>query len=351
MKDNKAWVKRFLVTFAIVVTTIAAVTAFIDPYYHYHKPLSFISYRLIDERYINDGIARNFEYDAIIIGTSMTQNCKPSQWEELTGQRTVKLPFSGGDFLEMHNQLERAFEYNPEIETVIWCIDYDSLIREYDFRSYEYQIDYMYDNNPFNDVKYLLNKDVIFHGVLADLERTFSAEPTTSLDDYSSWDIDGGLDHILYNYKRLETAKAMEPDLSAEIEAMVLENVTKNITELTDKHPDVTFLLFYPPYSIVHWDMCNREGWTLRHFEAEQIATEEFLKHDNIKLYNFFDNFELTCNLENYKDPEHYVSDVNSWILEQLVKADWMVTKDNYLERMNKAHEFYLNYDFDSIFN
>ena len=350
MKEAKKWLIRFIVALATAIFVLAGLVIVIDPYVHYHKPLNYISYRFNDERYINDGIARHYDYGAIIIGTSMSQNFKPSEWEKLTGEKTIKLPFSGSDFMEMREQLERAFTYNPNIKTVIWGIDYDALIRPYNYHNYEDYPTYLYDNNPFNDVEYILNKDVFYKGILADLERTIKGEPTETLDSYSSWDIEGGLEHIMLNYNRLPEAKEMEPDLPKEQEEMVLENVIRNISDLADAHPDVTFLLFYPPYGIVHWDMCNREGWTLRHFEAEQIATEEMLKHDNIMLYNFFDNFELTCNLENYKDPEHYVADVNSWILEQLAGDEWLVTKDNYLERMKMAHEFYYNYEFDSLF-
>ena len=39
-----------------------------DPYFHYHGPFSSFSYRLYEERYINDGISRHFNYDAIITG-------------------------------------------------------------------------------------------------------------------------------------------------------------------------------------------------------------------------------------------------------------------------------------------
>jgi len=341
---------KFIIALLAVLVIIASVTVIIDPYVHYHKPLEGISYRFSDERYINDGIARNYDYEAVIIGTSMIQNFKPSEWENLTGEKTIKLPFSGGDFLEEREQLERAFQYNSDIKTIIWGVDYDALVRPYDFHSYDSYPTYLYDNNPFNDIQYVLNKDVLFHGVFVDIQRTISKILTTNLDEYSSWDIEGGLEHIMMNYNRLPEAKEMEPDLPEYQEEMVLENVVKNFGEFADAHPDVTFYLFYTPYGIVHWDMCQREGWTLRHFEAEQIATEELLKHDNIKLYNFFDNFELTCDLENYKDPEHYVSSVNSWILTQLLSDDWLVTKDNYLERMNKAHEYYWNYDFDTIF-
>ena len=57
---------------------IGAATAVIDPFLHYHLPLKGLEYPLLDERYQNDGIARHFSYDAIITGTSMTQNFKPS---------------------------------------------------------------------------------------------------------------------------------------------------------------------------------------------------------------------------------------------------------------------------------
>ena len=53
-----------------------------DPYFHYHKPFPFVSYRLYDERYINDGISRHFDYDAIITGTS----CQVCQRDVLWGR-------------------------------------------------------------------------------------------------------------------------------------------------------------------------------------------------------------------------------------------------------------------------
>ena len=54
--------------------SVAAATVVIDPFLHYHGPLAGLEYPLLDERYQNDGIARHFSYDALITGTSMTQN-------------------------------------------------------------------------------------------------------------------------------------------------------------------------------------------------------------------------------------------------------------------------------------
>lgn len=54
--------------------------------------------------------------------------------------------------------------------------------------------------------------------------------------------------------------------------------------------------------------------------EAQKIAIEQLILYDNVKLFSFKNNFELICNLENYKDYAHYSEDINDnmlhWIKE-----------------------------------
>ena len=66
----------------------AAVICVVDPYFHYHKPLKGLYYTLDNERSQNDGIIRHFNYDAMIIGTSMAENFKTSEMDELWMTRT-----------------------------------------------------------------------------------------------------------------------------------------------------------------------------------------------------------------------------------------------------------------------
>ena len=75
----KAWVKIFISLFVCLIVLMAAMVAVIDPFFHYHKPLGAFYYTLDNERDQNDGITRHFEYNALITGTSMTQNFKASQ--------------------------------------------------------------------------------------------------------------------------------------------------------------------------------------------------------------------------------------------------------------------------------
>ena len=70
MQAKKYFKVIILLTVSFLIL-IAGSVLIIDPYFHYHKPLKFLSYYLNnqEQRYINDGIGRYFEYDSIITGT------------------------------------------------------------------------------------------------------------------------------------------------------------------------------------------------------------------------------------------------------------------------------------------
>lgn len=91
----KIWITITLILIVIVFILFASVTIYIDPFFHYHKPLREYHYPINNERYQNDGITRNFEYESIITGTSMTQNFKKSEADKIFGSNFIKVPFSG----------------------------------------------------------------------------------------------------------------------------------------------------------------------------------------------------------------------------------------------------------------
>ena len=91
--DSKKWLAKCIGSILGAVVLMFALCFVFDPYFHFHKPFSFVRYRLYDERYTNDGISRNFDYDAIVTGTSMAQNFKTSEMDQLFGTRAVKETF------------------------------------------------------------------------------------------------------------------------------------------------------------------------------------------------------------------------------------------------------------------
>lgn len=347
--QGKKWVKRLLLIWFVTVIFMISVVYIVDPYFHFHKPFSFISYRLYDERYINDGISRHFEYDAIVTGTSMAQNFKPSEVDALFGTKCVKETFSGAGYRELSDNLERALKRNKNLKTVIWSMDYNAMYREYDWRR---EIDifptYLYDDNPFNDVAYIFNKDVWYSGILTNVVKTVKNEESTTMDEYSSWDKETGYDNVIANYERWPYVEPFE--FTQTDREMVTKNIKYNFVDLVNKYPETTFYIFFPPYSILFWDGVRQEGLMDMQFEEEKIAEELLLECPNVKLYNFFDKYDIVMNFDNYRDKEHYSAEINSKILEWIKAGDGLVTKENYIERLNKEKEFYSNYDYDSEF-
>ena len=67
-----------LLTLLIPMILIIVGMIVIDPYFAYHKPIEGIPYTLEEDAYINAGVLKNFDYDSVIIGSSLAALMEPS---------------------------------------------------------------------------------------------------------------------------------------------------------------------------------------------------------------------------------------------------------------------------------
>ncbi len=134
--------------------------------------------------------------------------------------------------------------------------------------------------------------------------------------------------------------------------AFAKSSIEQNIINTVKANPNITFYLFFPPYSICWWDSINQEGPGVlqRRIDLEQLTIELLLDYNNVKLFSFFNNFELICNLNNYMDSIHYIQDVNSQILVWMKNGKYQLTKDNYKKYLEEISVFYNNYNYDQLF-
>lgn len=348
-KKQKKWFFTTLFTTIGILFVIFIVMVIIDPYFHFHGPLNGVSYRLYSERYMNSGIARNFEYDAVITGSSMNQNFKTSQMDDLFGTNAIKITFSGAGFEEIKDNIEIALNSKNDVKYVLWGLDYNGLNREYDWQGYDEYPEYLYDNNPFNDISYIFNKTVLLEGLLNNILWNMKGEKTTTFDEYSAWEGGRGWESISKTYKRSEEILPMETITEEEIHR-VKKNITENIVKLAKAYPDTEFLLFYTPYSALYWESIYRKGWLEKQIQMEQIATELMLECENIKLFHFGQKTDITDDINNYRDKEHYVAEINDILMSWIAEDRGRVTKENYLQLLDWEREYYLNYDYDKLY-
>jgi hypothetical protein len=352
MNKGKArgWIIGTLLTLIVLLTLMAALTYIVDPYFHFHAPYAGIKYRLYEQRYVNDGIGRNFAYDAIITGNSLSENFKTSEFDRLFGTESVKLPYSGAGYKEIWESLDRAMERNGGVKQVLVALDYDDLVRDKDWVRYEDYPDYLYDDSLFNDVSYLWNKDVFYHGTLYNLMMTLRGQESTTFDEYSSWEHETGGVKVMSQVDRIMAPSEIGlVEYTAEDEETVRQNIRQNIISVVEKYPDTQFMLFFAPSSIAQWCIWNNQSKTPYHVLAEQTAIEELLSCPQISLYCFFEKEEWICDLDNYSDTLHYTTAINSEILSLIAEGEYEITEENYQEHIEKTMEFYTGYDYLSL--
>ena len=351
MKSDQKFVVYMLGIVIVGLLVLGGFTIIIDPFFHYHKPLEQLQYPIEDERYQNDGIVKHFQYDAIITGSSMTDNFKTSEADEIFGANFIKIPYSGAFYKEVNDTLEVAIKSHPDICIVIRGLDASYMAVDKDRYVYDTYPNYLYDDSFANDVNYFWNKNVLFDYSLRVLSYTHLGCKTTSFDEYSNWNSysvfgKAAMDSVYHRQDKSEPEQLWQ---SGDRDALE-KNIEQNVIRLIEDNPNITFYLFIPPYSIYNWDLWNQNGTLQYQLEAQKRTIEMLVPYDNIKLFSFFNNFDLICDLSHYKDTVHYSEDVNSQILHWMETGQYQLTEQNYMDYCQEIEDFYTSYDYDSLF-
>lgn len=348
----------WLILIIIALGAIGVKVYEVDPYFHYHKPnLEKYFYSLNNQRSQNDGITKHFDYDALITGTSMTENFKTSEMDKIFDVNSIKVPYSGGSYKEINDNLIVALKYNPKLKTIVRGVDMgkffdDSNAIRTDLGTYP---TYLYDSNPFNDVKYLFNRDVLWgrvYQMMVENDKPDFKPGITAFDDYSRWeypDADTFGKNTVCPDGITEPIKVEAIHLTDLEKKTIKNNVKKNITSLADNYPNVSFYYFFPPYSAIWWRSLVANGTIDKQIEAEKYIIELILEHPNIRLYSFNNRADITTNLNNYKDDLHYGPWVNSLMLKWMHDGDYLLTKENYANYLEKEYTFYSTFTYCSI--
>ena len=295
----------------------AITVAVIDPFYHYHKPIRPLKAVLNEKEYQCIGTLRNFDYDAVIAGSSVSENFNNRWFDDEFGCTSVKAIRSYGATADLCYMLDEAYRSGNRIRYVFYNLDPSAFMSDTATTFEETGCPmYLYDRNPFNDVKYLWNKDVL-------LEKIPYMVAKSLMDDY-----DEGLSYNWGQWKefnlnmctglylrnpKIESMK--EPEEYAGIAAANIDLIEERIKE----HPETEFYIYMPPYSMLWWDNAYREGDTEGYLAATQTCMERLIPYDNVRFSYFMDDEDVILNIENnYMDTLHFSPEINRYICDCL---------------------------------
>lgn len=348
MGQYKKWMAVFLSVFGVLVAAVIALVVYVDPFFQYHEPLEDFPYVVDNQINQNPGMAKHMDYDSVILGSSMTVNFNTNWFEELMGLKTLKLSYSGAFPKDQANIMEIVFNSGHQVDAVFLGIDVITYSGGVDETKYPIP-EYLYDDTVWNDISYVLNKDVLLQYILRPL-----ADPDDKTDlatVYASWWTEEYYNKqwVMHNYTAPEPI-AKEADAESYVENIKI-NMDTNICPYIEANPDTEFYIFYPPYSILFWNDVQVENHleaTLREYE---YITQRLLTYDNVRVFFFPDQEWIICDLDNYADYSHYHPDINRYMTECFVTGECEVTEENLEEALDKMRTIAQNYDFEELFS
>lgn len=329
---------------------IAALVVFVDPFFHYHKPLSGFPYLIDNQLSQNPGMAAHMDYDSVILGSSMTVNFNTDWFKELMDLNTIKLSYSGAFPRDQFNIMKIIFDGGRQVKKVFLGVDVITYTGGVEETKYPIP-EYLYDNNYFNDIQYVLNKDVLLNYILRPIA---DPDPTDLATVYASWWTEEYYSEqwVLHNYTS-PSQVSEETAADAYIPSVKL-NLDVNICPFIEDNPDTQFIIFFPPYSILYWNDVLKENHLDATIEEYCYIAERLNEYDNVEVYFFPDREDIILDLNHYADYSHYHPDYNRFMAECFTNGTGLVAKeekegrtiDEYLAHMREIVD---GFDFDGL--
>lgn len=347
MKAYQKWILIFAAIFFGALTAVAGLVIYVDPFFQYHKPLENFPYIVDHQMNQNPGMAKHMEYDSVILGSSMTVNFNTNWFRELMELQTLKLSYSSAFPKDQANIMDIIFDSGHKVDAVFLGIDV--ITYSGDVKETKYPIpEHLYDNKVWNDIGYVLNKDVLLEYILRPIVQPDKTDLATV---YASWWTEEYYNKqwVMHNYVQPEKVEE-EADPESYL-VNVKANLDVNICPYIEANPDTEFYIFYPPYSILFWNdvlQGNHMEATMREYE---YITNRLLAYDNVRMF-FFPNQEwIISDLNNYADYSHYHPDINRYMTECFASGECEVTEANLKEELDKMRNIVAAYDFEELFS
>ncbi len=337
MQNHRRWVLRTVWWALGIMIGIMLVNYVVDPLQQYRKAPFYRTY-YHKPLYLNPGLARTHDYDTVIIGSSMIQNFRCSQVEEQFGGDCLKLHLSGATGYEVNLMLDAALK-SGKTKRVLLGLDvfaYAGGTKKVNLEGGAMP-EFLYDDTRLNDYKYLLNIDVLLFDINLMKANLFGTHKRRLDPDlYGNWSRGKTFseDLVLEHWRGgglFAMADPMRRDLKG-IEESFRANVLTHIVA----NPEVEFLLFYPPYSVLVWVDAERKGLLETVLGFKRTVFESLGGYPNVRIHDFQTLREITWDLDNYKDLTHYAPRVNDFMAEAMARGDYRVRAENLEEGLGE---------------
>lgn len=302
-----------LIIIALSFCIIAGFIIWVDPYQQYRASDDFIG----NQRLEIPGVARNHNYDAVIMGSSMVMNHSPEQIDSLFGWKTYNFSFMGAT----HNDFAISLPFiinQGKAQHIVFCIDYFTYASKQ-----ELMAEYLWDDNIFNDVSYWFN--------YTSMKNAFKklTSPLKRKNLYNFYDPETA-EKVYNGYSNAIKSNDFDPrtyDMDAKSMIYNFDNtVGKAVKASTGK---IEWLLFFPPYSSAEYARLEHFGHLDNVLELRKHIVTKYHLMPNVKIYDFQADESIVGNLDQYNDTRHHSHAYNHLVMSEMKENRYRVSTQN----------------------
>lgn len=319
-----------------------------DPFQIFHKPYFKEATFFTDMRKQALGIIKHYKFDSYIIGTSMLENTDSKEATNKLNSdgRWINISLSGSGFNERAIVMDYIFK-NQNPKHIIYSLDGYHIVNRLNNSTLGW--DFLYDNNPYNDIKLYINfKFMICALKFSDDERCVGK--INDIYQITNWYKEfkerfGGFDNWIKHKNNNQVNQTLIDIKNGNIKNIEKEDIGdispqqdylhKYLIRFFRDYPDTKFSIIIPAYSRLFYRMQNIKEvysdnskyfytWekSLRYFIAQSSS------YKNVKVYGF-DDLDYADDIANYKDLAHYNKDLNSIQLDAIKNQTNILTPQN----------------------
>lgn len=366
MKYKKLTQKFFMIMVGFLLLVIALIISY-DPLHLFHKSWFSKDSRLHGNMRLQAaGIINNYEFDSMIVGTSMLKGTSSHYVSKKLGGNFVNLSADGSNLYERNLIMRHALR-SKKIKQIIYSFDtgLDANLKKNNRTLPLDKFNYLYDANPFNDLYAYWNSKFLTCvltfstssqciGDNRGLKRPqkwfkFIHGRNKKISGIDEWVKETGRGRNVYSRIQREQNRPYKKKQYKEALALSYEIIDTQLLKTIKENEHVSFHIVFPPYSRLQyslWAKYNPLKYTL-YKKTIKYLVEASQLHDNMYVY-LLDDLDYLDNMKNYRDMRHYNTEMNNKIVDYIYEKKYIATKETlngFFQKIDVKNKTYVDLD------
>ena len=341
MKERKFFI--ITVIAIIAVTVFLSLFSFLSNNYRDRPEKILSKYANENEsRTYNSILIRRFSFDSIILGTSLSEGFKCSEFDAAFGGQSIKLSAPRANFAEMKEFLKFAVKHK-KIQKVLLDAPVEFYAKKQTLQNFP--MEYYNGKIIWMRLKKSLSINMLFDEFTFVRKILRGKVKYITRDELYDWNITYACSEKIFAKYILfhKYSNLLTQNNGYETAAVQANNI---VNSLFQTYPDIEFIVFFPPFSMMAYQYIDNH----KYVALKEKIINMLLTCHNVKLYDFETAHHIMTDYSKYRDHTHYSGRINSWMIQEMKKNNYRITNQNKKAALEKLFKMLESYDYQKEF-